>query len=130
MSVFEAKFWKKSYSTLNSRPAILTHFPHLFFQKCVKLFRSRPLRSGESSILSGTFPQSLKTAVVKPLLKKSNLGNTILSNYRRISNLPFIGKIIEKVVLKSAEQLLKLKWIPGQFSIWFPSASQHRDSTH
>ncbi len=32
MSVFEAKFWKKSYSTLNSRPAILTHFPHLFFK--------------------------------------------------------------------------------------------------
>ncbi len=33
--------------------------------------------------------------------------------YRPISNLPFIGKIIEKVVFKSAEQLLKLKWIPG-----------------
>ncbi len=61
----------------------------------------------------------------KPLLKKSNLDSTILSNYRPISNLPFIGKIIEKVVFKSAEQLLKLKWIPGQFSIWFLTASQH-----
>ncbi len=36
--------------------------------------------------------------VVKSLLKKCNLDNTMLSNYRPISNLPFIGKIIEKVV--------------------------------
>ncbi len=130
MSVFEAKFWKKSYSTLNSRPAILTHFPHLFFKSVLNCLEADLLEMVNTSLLSGTFPQSLKTAVVKPLLKKSNLDSTILSNYRPISNLPFIGKIIEKVVLKSAEQLLKLKWIPGQFSIWFPSASQHRDSTH
>jgi len=51
------------------------------------------------SLLSGSFPNSLKPAVVKPLLKRSNLDKTILSNYRPISNLPFIGKIIEKVVL-------------------------------
>ncbi len=51
-----------------------------------------------ASLLSGTFPNSLKMAVVKPLLKKRNLDNTMFSNYRPISNLPFIGKIIEKVV--------------------------------
>ncbi len=83
-----------------------------------------------ASLLSGTFPNSLKTAVVKPLRKKRNLDNTMLSNYRPISNLPFIGKIIEKVVFKSAEQILKLKWIPGQFSIWLPSTSQHRDGAY
>jgi len=33
-------------------------------------------------------------AVVKPLLKKDNLDGNILSNYRPISNLPFISKII------------------------------------
>ncbi len=47
-------------------------------------------------LLSGTFPNSLKTAVVKPVLKK--LDNIMLSNYRPILNLPFIGKIIEKVL--------------------------------
>lgn len=51
-----------------------------------------------TSVLSGTFPNALKTAVVKPLLKKSNLDNTILSNYRPLFNLHFIGKIIENVV--------------------------------
>jgi len=55
----------------------------------------------------GSFLNSLKTAVVKPLLKKSNLDKTILSNYRLISNLPFIGKIIEKVVFNQLNKYLK-----------------------
>ncbi len=59
-----------------------------------------------TSLLSGTFPNSLKTAVVKPLLKKRNLDNTVLSNYRPISNLPFIGKIIEKVVFNQLNNYL------------------------
>ncbi len=49
---------------------------------------------------------SLKTAVVKPLLKKRNLDYTMLSNYRPISNLPFIGKIIEKVVFNQLNNYL------------------------
>ncbi len=49
---------------------------------------------------------SFKTAVVKPLLKKRNLDNTMLSNYRPISNLPFIGKIIEKVVFNQLNNYL------------------------
>ncbi len=36
--------------------------------------------------------------LLSPFWKKRNLDNTMLSNYRPISNLPFIGKIIEKVV--------------------------------
>ncbi len=45
-------------------------------------------------------------AVVKPLLKKRNLDNTMLSNYRPISNLPFIGKIIEKVIFNQLNKYL------------------------
>ncbi len=59
-----------------------------------------------TSLLSGKFPKSLKTAVVKPLLEKSNLDNTILSNNRPISNLPFIGKIIEQVAFNQLNSYL------------------------
>ena len=43
--------------------------------------------------------QCLKTAIVKPLLKKPSLDKNLLKNYRPISNLPFLSKILEKVVL-------------------------------
>ncbi len=68
-----------------------------------------------ASLFSGTFPNSLKSAVVKPFLNKRDLDNTMLCKYRPLSNLPFIGKIIEKLVFKSTEQILKLKWMPGTF---------------
>lgn len=51
-----------------------------------------------SSLQTGTFPDSLKTAIVKALLKKTNLDVDDLSNYRPVSNLSFISKIIEKCV--------------------------------
>ena len=52
-----------------------------------------------SSLASGTVPSDFKTAVVKPLLKKPSLDKNHLKNYRPVSNLPFISKILEKVVL-------------------------------
>ena len=52
------------------------------------------------SLSSGTVPLDFKTALVKPLLKKSTLDPNILKNYRPISNLPFLSKILEKVILQ------------------------------
>ena len=51
------------------------------------------------SLLSGIVPVSFKHAVVLPLLKKPNLSPEELSNFRPVSNLPFLSKILEKVVL-------------------------------
>jgi hypothetical protein len=51
-----------------------------------------------TSLSSGTVPSSLKKAVVRPLLNKANLDKEVLKNYRPVSNLPYISKILEKVV--------------------------------
>ena len=53
-----------------------------------------------SSILSGSCPVSFKSAIVKPLLKKPTLDPNILKNFRPVSNLSFLSKILEKVVLQ------------------------------
>ena len=50
------------------------------------------------SLKTGVFPTELKTAVVRPSLKKPTLDSDILGNYRPISNLTYISKLIEKVV--------------------------------
>ena len=47
------------------------------------------------SLQLGYVPQVFKVAVIKPLLKKPSLDPDILANYRPISNLPFISKILE-----------------------------------
>ncbi len=54
--------------------------------------------------------------VVKPLLKKRNLDNT---NYRPISNLPFIGKIIEKVVFNQLNKYLNSNGYLDNFQFGF-----------
>ena len=51
-----------------------------------------------SSLATGVFPDSLKRAKLSPLLKKNGLDVSKLSNFRPISNLPFLGKVIEKVI--------------------------------
>ena len=51
------------------------------------------------SLRSGFVPFDLKEAVIKPLLKKPGLDIANLSNYRPVSNLPFLSKIIARVVV-------------------------------
>ncbi|XP_072046343.1 uncharacterized protein [Amphiura filiformis] len=50
------------------------------------------------SLSSGVFPAELSKAVITPVLKNPSLDRNLLSNYRPVSNLPFVGKLIEKVV--------------------------------
>ena len=51
------------------------------------------------SMSMGNFPDTCKVAHVTPVLKKSTLNKDCLKNYRPVSNLSFIAKVIEKVVL-------------------------------
>jgi hypothetical protein len=59
-----------------------------------------------ASLNSGIVPPQLKKAVVVPILKKQGHDFNILKNFRPISNLPFISKILEKVVLRQLQQHL------------------------
>ena len=75
------------------------------------LHRCRPLPNSRENVLvptitnivnlslsSGQFHPTLKQSTISPLLKKPNLDKDQLSNYRPISNLSLIPKIIERVV--------------------------------
>ena len=50
------------------------------------------------SLQTGEFSDDLKKPLVRPLLKKRSL-EPILKNYRPVSNLPFIGKLMERCVI-------------------------------
>ena len=50
------------------------------------------------SLAQGLFPSKWKTALVTPLLKKPRL-ELVLGNFRPVSNLTFLSKVLEKIVL-------------------------------
>ncbi len=102
----DSKILEEIVQHLKSSTCYLDTLPTSFFKSVLNCLEVDLLEVVNTSLLSGTFPNSLKTAVVKPLLKKRNLDSTMLSNYRPISNLPFIGKIIEKIVFNQLNNYL------------------------
>ncbi|CAG2244082.1 unnamed protein product [Mytilus edulis] len=58
------------------------------------------------SLSQGVFPLRWKQAVVRPLLKKAGL-ELIYSNYRPVSNLSFLSKLIEKCALYRLNEHVK-----------------------
>jgi len=74
------------------------------------------------SLKSGHVPLPLKTAIIKPLLKKSTLDQDILSNYRPISHLPFLSKVLEKAVATQLQLHLEQNSLYEKFQSGFRSA--------
>lgn len=60
------------------------------------------------SLQSGIFPDSFKKAIVTPIMKKPNAEPTY-SNYRPVSNLSFVSKLIEKAVFKQIHEYLTIQ---------------------
>ena len=51
-------------------------------------------------------PKCLKHALISPLIKKPSLNRNELKNYRPVSNLSFVSKLIEKAVAAQMNQHL------------------------
>ena len=51
-------------------------------------------------------PIALREAIVKPLLKKPSLDKENLKNFRPVSNLPYLGKLIEQVAIDQLDDYL------------------------
>ena len=51
------------------------------------------------SLTEGLYVEEWKVAIIHPLLKKLRL-DLISNNYRQVSNLPFLSKVVDKCTLK------------------------------
>ena len=85
-----------SKNTKVSKAAGLDNLSGRFLKDGAKVFAKPITDLCNLSITSGKFPDSCKIAKLKPIYKKSSL--TEASNYRSISLLPLISKVIEKVI--------------------------------
>uniref|UniRef100_A0A8C6UH90 Reverse transcriptase domain-containing protein n=1 Tax=Neogobius melanostomus TaxID=47308 RepID=A0A8C6UH90_9GOBI len=72
-----------------------------------------------SSLKSGCVPVDFKHAVVQPLLKKPNLDPTTLANFRPISKLPFLSKVLEKAVYEQLQSYIDQNTIAEKFQSGF-----------
>ncbi len=72
-----------------------------------------------SSLSLGYVPKNFKLAVIKPLIKKPQLDPKDLVNYRPISNLPFLSKILEKVASSQLYSFLEKNYICEDFQSGF-----------
>ncbi len=52
------------------------------------------------SMTTAQMPSNMKEAMINPILKKPQLDKDVLNNYRPVSNLPFVSKLIERAVVK------------------------------
>ena len=68
-----------------------------------------------TSLISGVVLQCFKHALVKPLLKKSDLDPELLKNYRPVSDMPFFSKVLERVVLTQLMTDLETHNLPEPF---------------
>lgn len=50
------------------------------------------------SLKTGIVPKCFKTAAIKPILKKNGLNENLPENYRPVSNLPYLSKLLERAV--------------------------------
>ena len=93
---------------LNSAPKSceLDSIPSKLLLECQKSILHSRTDLFISSIVSGIFPQCFKSALVKPILKKMSLDHNDLNNYRPVSNLCSIAKILEKLDLSKVSSYL------------------------
>jgi len=68
---------------LKNMKALLSPFVTLLFNK---------------SLADGCFPSDFKKAVVRPLLKKAGSDTSQMKNFRPVSNLSFLSKLLERIV--------------------------------
>ena len=105
--------------TMTSSSCSLDVIPTPFLKEILGSVIGDILKIVNSSIQTGVFPDSLKTAVVRPLLKKHNLDPSVLGNYRPISNLPFLGKVLEKTVFHQLDAFLQNNKVHNKFQSGF-----------
>ena len=89
-----------------SKSRELDPFPSKLLIECQYSFIPTLTDLFNSFLASGIFPQCLKSAHAAPILKKRCLDHNDLNNYQPLSNLCFIAKVLEKLVLSQVSAYL------------------------
>ncbi len=82
----------------SSKSCELDPLPKHLLKKVLECLFPLITRIINKSLVESDLPAYLKKAHIRPLTKKPKLDKEVLEKYRAVSNLPFLSKILEKVV--------------------------------
>ena len=117
------------FSSLPTKTCMLDPIRTSLTKECLSDLLPLITRIVNSSLCSGVVPPQFKQAIVTPLLKKPGLDPNDLKNFRPVSNMPFISKILEKVVLTQLQKHLSEKDLLETRQSAYKKEPQHRGSS-
>ena len=91
---------RKLILTSPTKTCALDQIPTSLLKSCVDVLLTPITNTVTLSPKSGVFPDTLKLSHITPLLKKPSLSKDDMKNYRPVSNLNFISKLLEKIIAK------------------------------
>ena len=97
----------KSISESPTKSCSLDPIPTFLLKDCLDILLSSITKLVNYSLIEGSFPNSFKKAVVTPLIKKASLPRDDLKNYRPVSGLCFLSKLVEWVVARQLTSHIK-----------------------
>ena len=104
----------------NDSTCLLDAIPTKLLKSCLDVLAKPITDLVNISLSAGSFPKRFKIASVRPLIKKHNLSVNDFNSFRPISNLSFVSKILERVVLNRIFNHIQ------SFSIFSPFQSAYR----
>jgi len=91
---------QKLLATVSAKQCALDPVPTWLIKQCANVLAPVITSMANMSLSAAVFPSNQKHAIIKPILKKPDLDVCDLKSYRPVSNLSFISKFLERLVLR------------------------------
>jgi hypothetical protein len=112
----------KIISKVPNKTSSLDPMPTWLLKECSDIMTPIIVSLVNNSFMRGCFPAVLREAVVTPLIKKPNLNPDVLKNYRPVSNLPTLGKILEYPAVSRLNDHLQSSNLTEEFQSAYKAA--------
>ena len=111
---------KKTILSCSSTSCQLDPVPTWLLKLCLNELLPLIAAIVNKSLSTGEFHTDLKKAIIKPHIKRPNLDAEKMKNYRPVSNLHFVSKILEKLVVTRIEEHM------SNYNLYDPLQSAYR----
>jgi hypothetical protein len=112
----------KAINEAPTKSCVLDPVPTWYLKQNIHVFVPIITQIINESLHTGMFPHCLKHSIVTPIIKKASLNPNDLKNYRPVSNLAFLSKLIEKQAVKSLNNYMEINHIGEQLQSAYKKA--------